>query len=114
MPATSSQLVVRRPRHEATPNEACRIWLEFLDPELPAIHEVELVDWSRHGAQLRLTSPLEPGETRELEVTLITKPDLDVKAKVVDAVTREPLAGVEVHVSARGGWRMGVAKYGLP
>ncbi|MFV1965571.1 MAG: PilZ domain-containing protein [Pirellulaceae bacterium] len=61
MAADPRQFVVRRPRHEAVRNDACRAWLEFPHQDLPPVREVELVDLSRHGTQLRYARPIEPG-----------------------------------------------------
>ena len=63
MAADPIQFVVRRPRHEAVQNPTVRIWLESPHTNLPLDCEVELVDLSRQGAHLRLSRPVEPGES---------------------------------------------------
>jgi hypothetical protein len=62
MPADPRQFVVRLPRHEATTTDSCQVRVELPEREPVAIHAAELVDLSRHGAQVRLQHALKPGE----------------------------------------------------
>ena len=53
--------IVRQPRHTAADASSSRIWIEELEQENPQQRDVVLLDFSRKGAKLELTSPITPG-----------------------------------------------------
>ncbi|MEM6570831.1 MAG: hypothetical protein AAF957_20635 [Planctomycetota bacterium] len=76
----------------------------FVTIQVPSSEQraIRVDKWREAKAVEVEIEPLKPGERREVEVTLLTKPDLDVSGTVVDATTSAPLEGVEVHLSERG------------
>ncbi len=63
-----SQFIARKPRHQAADGTSTHVEILRADDKTPALIEVELLDLSRDGFQLRATRPLDDQEAVTLQL----------------------------------------------
>lgn len=77
----------------------------FAEVTVPAGVErkIEIGGWSRFRKKVTLTiEPMKPGEFREHVAILKTKPDVEVRGRVVSDEDGSPLEGVALHIDPEG------------